>query len=98
MGANAFYLITEVQSVFMKPGKKIGVKRFLILFLLMVAGLMIASQFLYSSYIQLFNDGMITDIQMSLLGDATLATVIGITLVLGIRYILHIKSFKQIKI
>lgn len=90
--------IAKIQSVFMKSGKKTGVKRFLILFLLMVTGLAIVSQFLYSLYIQLFNDGLITDIQMSLLGDATLATVIGITLVVGIRYILHIISFKQIKI
>lgn len=82
----------------MKSGKKIGVRRFFVLFLLMVAGLVMASQFFYSFYTKMFNEGMLTDIQTELLGGLTLAGMVGITLFVGIRYVLRIRRFRRIRI
>ena len=64
----------------------------------MIVILAIVSHFLYSFYIKLFDNGVITDMQTILLGSATLATVIGITVFVGVRYVLHLKKIKPIGI
>ncbi len=64
----------------------------MIFFIVMIVALVAVSQVLYSFYIQLYNDGLITDVQTLSLGGATLAAVIGITIFVGVRYILHLKK------
>jgi hypothetical protein len=66
----------------------------------MVAGLAIASQFLYSFYMQLFNNGAITYFQTILLDTITLLAVSTITVFVGWKSISYLKSIskKPIKI
>lgn len=79
-------------------GWKIGTERFLIFFVVMIAALLAVSQLLYSFYVQLSNDGTITDLQALSLGGATLASVIGVTVFVGARYISRLKKLNRSKL
>lgn len=76
--------------------RQIGPKGFLVIFLAMIVAITILIHSLFSFYVQLFNDGKITDMQALSLGGATLAAVIGATVFVGVRYILHLKKMVRI--
>ncbi len=74
---------------------KITPKTFFLLFTALIISLALVSHSLYGLYVQMFNDGTITDAQVWILGSVTLAAAIGITVFVGVKYLLGLKALPR---